>query len=171
MSHVTHMNESCHTSEWVVSHIYMSHVTRINESCHECKWVVSHTWMCHVTHLNPIGVALGVGRWLHLNICIYIYIHTYIYIVYVYIWGGGVGFMRAQHKSRTHARSWQISFILQLEILQHTAAHCNTLKYTAAQRTTLHQHKHTHLLSRFHFLVKRSFLFVLRLYLRLPCHA
>jgi len=34
MSHVTHMNESCHTYEWVMSHIWMSHVTHMNESCH-----------------------------------------------------------------------------------------------------------------------------------------
>ena len=29
MSHVTHMNESCHT--------WMSHVTHMNESCHTCR--------------------------------------------------------------------------------------------------------------------------------------
>jgi len=34
MSRGTHMNESCHTYEWVMSHIWMSHVTHMNESCH-----------------------------------------------------------------------------------------------------------------------------------------
>jgi len=47
MSHVTHMNTSCHIEcrsakqlscptwhEWVTSHIWMSHVTQMNESCH-----------------------------------------------------------------------------------------------------------------------------------------
>ena len=52
MSHVTHMNESCHTHEWVMSHIWMSHVTHMNESCHTHEWVMSHTWMSHVTHIN-----------------------------------------------------------------------------------------------------------------------
>jgi len=77
MSHVTHMNESCHTYQWVVSHIWMSRVTMINESCHIQKshvihinesrpmshthrwpprahneWVMSHTWTSHVTHMN-----------------------------------------------------------------------------------------------------------------------
>ena len=33
MSHVTHINESCHTYEEATSHIQMSHVTHINESC------------------------------------------------------------------------------------------------------------------------------------------
>ena len=30
------MNESCHTYEWVMSHMWMSHVTLMNESCHTC---------------------------------------------------------------------------------------------------------------------------------------
>ena len=48
MSHVPHINESCDTYEWVMSHIIVSHVTHMNESC--------HIWMCHVTHMNAIGV-------------------------------------------------------------------------------------------------------------------
>jgi len=74
-SHVTHMNESCHTYEWVMSHIWMIHVTNMNESCHKYEWVVLHTdgvctqqqlsrscrtyewvmshiWMSHVTHVS-----------------------------------------------------------------------------------------------------------------------
>ena len=43
MSHVTHMNESCHAHEWVMSHTWMSHVTHMNESCHTHEWVMSHT--------------------------------------------------------------------------------------------------------------------------------
>ena len=34
LRHVTHINESCHTYESVMSHISMSHVTHMNESCH-----------------------------------------------------------------------------------------------------------------------------------------
>jgi len=55
MSHVTHMNESCHTYECVtskscvMSRTWMSHVTYIDESCHTYKWVI---WMSHVTHMN-----------------------------------------------------------------------------------------------------------------------
>ena len=44
--------ESCHTFEWVMSHVWMSHVKRVNESCHTYKWVMSHIWMSHVTHMN-----------------------------------------------------------------------------------------------------------------------
>jgi len=45
ISHVTHMNESWHTYEGVVSHVWMSHVTHMNESCHTYEWVMSH--ICH----------------------------------------------------------------------------------------------------------------------------
>jgi len=62
MSHVTHMNESCHTYKSVMSHIWMSHVTHMNESwhtygwvishmnesCHTYEWIMSHIWMRHV---------------------------------------------------------------------------------------------------------------------------
>ena len=47
MSHVTRMNESCYTYEWVMSHIWMSHVTHMNDISH--IWVMSHAWMRHVT--------------------------------------------------------------------------------------------------------------------------
>ena len=59
MSHVTHMNESCHTYEWLMSHIWMSHVAHMNESGHTCEWVMSlivapphaHTHALSYTHL------------------------------------------------------------------------------------------------------------------------
>ena len=65
MSHVTHMNESWHTYEWVMSHIWTSHVT--NSACglnhsivvvtplhshHTYERVMSHIWTFHVTHMN-----------------------------------------------------------------------------------------------------------------------
>ena len=40
ISHVTHMDESCHTYEWVMSHIWMSHVTQVDESSHTYEWVI-----------------------------------------------------------------------------------------------------------------------------------
>ena len=66
MSQITHINESCHTYERVMSHIRMGHVTRMNElrhgSCHTYErvmyvWVMSHIRMSHVgmghvTHMN-----------------------------------------------------------------------------------------------------------------------
>jgi len=59
----SHINESCHSEKWVMSHIWMGHVTHMNGSCHTYKWVMSHIraspvayewvmsriWMRHVT--------------------------------------------------------------------------------------------------------------------------
>jgi len=42
---VTHMRESCHAYEWVMSHIWMSHVTYLKEPCGKYVWVISHMWM------------------------------------------------------------------------------------------------------------------------------
>jgi len=67
LSHVTHMNirvtyhiTSCHTYEWVVSFIWMSHVTHVNKSCHTYVNESCHTHdeivfrerMGHVTRMN-----------------------------------------------------------------------------------------------------------------------
>jgi len=49
ISHVTHLNESCHTFEWVMPHTWMSHVTHLNESYHAHKWIASHAWKNHAT--------------------------------------------------------------------------------------------------------------------------
>ena len=51
MSHVTHMNESCHAYEWVMSLIWMSHGT-MNESWRTYKQDMIHTWTSHGTHVN-----------------------------------------------------------------------------------------------------------------------
>ena len=54
MSHVTHMKESCRTYERVLLHISTSHVAHINESCHTYEWVMSHIWMSQGTHQHSI---------------------------------------------------------------------------------------------------------------------
>ena len=64
------MNESYHTCEWVMPHIWMSHITHVNESCHTFECVVSRmivtshadrgcytTWMSRhtfVTHMKDV---------------------------------------------------------------------------------------------------------------------
>ena len=49
MSHVTRMNESCHTYEWVMSHVWKRNVTRTKELFHVCGCVMSHVWISYVT--------------------------------------------------------------------------------------------------------------------------
>jgi len=52
MSRVTHMNESWHTYEWVMAHIWMGHGTHMNESWHTYEWVMAHIWMGNVIRMN-----------------------------------------------------------------------------------------------------------------------
>jgi len=68
-----HRSDTCRIYEYE-SHIWMSHVTHINESCHTYEWVMSHIWrlihmcsficqtlvasmnMSHVRHLSHIWI-------------------------------------------------------------------------------------------------------------------
>ena len=42
LCHVAHMNETFHTYEGVMAHIWMSHGTHMNESWHTYEWVMAH---------------------------------------------------------------------------------------------------------------------------------
>ena len=48
----THMNESWHTYEWVMAHIWMSHGTHMCDHVAHRSWVLSHVWVSHVTHMS-----------------------------------------------------------------------------------------------------------------------
>jgi len=74
LSHVTHVNESWHTCEWVMSyshiqrvksHKWLSHVTHVNESCHTCEWVMAHMWMSHVIQSYTTSQATQVTESCH----------------------------------------------------------------------------------------------------------
>ena len=103
MSHVTHMNESCHTYEWVMSHIWMSHVAHITKSCHtrterHTGLILSRNclpslscmcvpWLsCDMTHprlsMGPVWLSLSCVTWL-IHMCVawlsrnWVKAHTY----------------------------------------------------------------------------------------------
>jgi len=50
MSHVTYIEASCHTYEWVMSRIWMIHVTHMNASCHTCIRDSKILWMSRIAH-------------------------------------------------------------------------------------------------------------------------
>ena len=92
INHVTRMNQSCHTYEWVMVHIWMIHVTHNNESCHTYEWVMSHIWINHVTHMNE---SCHTYQWVMVHIWIYhvthmnVSCHTYEWVVSHRWWGRG----------------------------------------------------------------------------------
>jgi len=50
--HVTHINASCHTYQWVILLIWISHVTQLDASCHTYECVLSNIPMRHFTDMN-----------------------------------------------------------------------------------------------------------------------
>jgi len=42
-------HKSCHTYEWVMSHVSTSQGTHATESCRRNDWVMSQEWLSHVT--------------------------------------------------------------------------------------------------------------------------
>jgi len=88
MSHVTHMNESCHKYECLLlhirmshvkladaqhpavgmnesCHIRMSHVTHMTESCHTYECLLLHIGMSHVTHADAQHPTIRMNESCH----------------------------------------------------------------------------------------------------------
>jgi len=60
MSHVTHMNESCHTYGWVTSNTWRSHVAHTNDLC------ITHLCICLAWVKRGRSSSLFVSR-IHMN--------------------------------------------------------------------------------------------------------
>jgi len=60
MCDVTHVNESCHTCEWVISQMWMSHVTHVTSLSH-----VTYVRMSRVTHVNESYDVHKPLIWVH----------------------------------------------------------------------------------------------------------
>jgi len=96
MSHVTHMNESCHTYEWVMSHISMCDMTHWYVTrCIRClsyshMWYAAymgHTWR-YDAHLICMYISIHIHTHTHKYVYLYIYIRTHtnmcIHILYIH---------------------------------------------------------------------------------------
>jgi len=103
------MNKSCHTHEWVLSHIWIGHITHMNESCHTYEWVMSRIWMSHVTHMNGltrgvvspricVGERVDVRTWVGVCMC-----------MCECVWGCACGEERV--KESCHTYGWVMSHI------------------------------------------------------------
>ena len=82
MSHVTHINESCHTYEWpviyiihmrLVPRIWMRHVTRRSEPCHANIGVVMHI----IVHMSVVSYIYIEAIWLYVCTFIWLYVCTW----------------------------------------------------------------------------------------------
>ena len=100
--------------------IWASQVAHVNTSCHTNVWVMSHIWIIHVTSLSlspSLSLSLSLPLtftllWLNLHFSYFLSLsHTHTY----------------SHK-RTPEGRWPATRILssQSHMLQHAATHCNT---------------------------------------------
>jgi len=131
MSHVTHMNNDAPAKgrNPISSRRCMSHVTHINESCHAYKWVKSHIWIIMYLREDAIEWAVGPssitthrrqGVNLYLCECQKRPILLYIYV------------NRALQYSAIAAIHY--TPVTHCNTLQHTATHLNrALQYSAVQ--------------------------------------
>ena len=105
---IWYINQSCHTYEWIMSHIWMSHVPHVNDSCHTYEWVVSHMNESCRFQIIPNMIYIVMTRrsdkfnfskhiflmytcvcvYIHICVCVCVYMYIYIYIqtrTYIYI--------------------------------------------------------------------------------------
>jgi len=114
MSHVAHMDESCHTYEWVMSHTksvrwkksrWLSE--RKYESWHTYKCVASHIWSRHVRHMNESCHTRGLRGGRHVDylgaIWLLEWVMSHIYISHAPRMNGSC-----------HTRGWVISHMTSL---------------------------------------------------------
>jgi len=113
---VAHMNESWHTYEWVMAHLWMSHCTHMNESCptwcdqvtsliHE--WVMSHISMSHVphiwmSHVTSVSSCSRVDE---------VKSHTYEWSHVTHIWMSHVSSCSGVDQVKWHTYEWVMAHI------------------------------------------------------------
>ena len=118
MSHGTHMNESCHTYEWVMLHIWISHVTHMNESCRTYEWVMAHIWMSYVRTYEWVMSHIWVSHVTHMNESC----HTYEWVL-SHIWMSHVTRMNES----CHTYEWVISHVW-MSLVTHMNESCHAAR-------------------------------------------
>jgi len=135
------LNESCHTCEWVMSHICRSHVTHMNESCHTYEGVTPMDEACHTYEwvMSFVHSDLWHGLWVVCSLVADRFKR----------WrcDTGVANNTLQHTTLQHTvtrtttqrfKRWRCDTAVANNTLQHTAthhtgAHCNTPHHTQIQ--------------------------------------
>ena len=131
--HITHINESRVTYEWVISHIWRSHVTYMNQSCHTYEWVMLQISTSQVTYTNELTMSIGSFRnqWMYhaLLLCVAVGCSV-LQCVAVCCSVLQCVAVRCMYHTLSHCSPLQHR-ATQSNTLQHTATHCNTLQHTA----------------------------------------
>ena len=160
MSHVTHMNESCHTYEWVISHIYFTAHPRTTAPVRGFVWhdiFTCGSWLMYMEDMTHSYKWHSVFKF---ETPSFIYVTWLIYMcdmTHSYVWHDSLicmtwlinmcdmahsTYCNTLQQTATHCNTLQ-NAATHCSTLQHTAAHCNTLQHAARHCNTL-QHAATH---------------------------
>jgi len=131
ISHVTHMDESCHTCKWVMSHTWMSHVTHMNESCHTYEWAMSHIRMSHVTRMDWDILCM----YTHMNTHMNTHTNTHMTSHVICDLTHDIIHMYTHMNGSCHTYKWVMSHVWLMT--SYASTHTHTYD--------MHVHKHTHM--------------------------
>ena len=122
MSHVTHMsnsrlhiNESCHTCEWVTT-AYLHIIESYN-------WVMSRKWISHVLHINGWYHAnervMSTNEWVSLHECVghvFIWMSQYDWVMSAYEWIASTHAYRATSRCTCLRYTRWMSHVTQINV-------------------------------------------------------
>jgi len=95
------MNESWHTYEWVMAHIWMSHGTHMNDVSTHMIWVMAHIWVSHGTRINE---SCHTHEWCE---CTYESLHIFEWVK-AHIWRShGTRTKESNHTTATYCTTLQ----------------------------------------------------------------
>jgi len=135
MSHVTHMNESCHTcrltpatwhvwhdsficvshiwmSAWVMSHIWMSHVTHVDLHLRHDMCDMTHSYVCHI--YEWVHESCHTYEWVMSHMSTYTCDMTHSYVWHAYMWHDSSIFV-----TRFTSVVWLIHVIWLIRVIRH----------------------------------------------------
>ena len=142
LSDVIVWNESCHTYEWVMSHIWTSHVTHMSESNHIHTRVLSHLWMSPVTHMNESCYTYEWDMshiWMSQVTHIHQSCHTYEWVM-SHIW-----MSHATHMNETcHTYEWDMSHTY-MSLVTLVGESCHTYEWDMSHIVTSHLSSTNHI--------------------------
>jgi len=108
MRHVTRINKSCYTNACGVTHMRVSHLPHVNESCHTCQWDISQIkkkvwlqmWVSRITHISLSHVTQSTSHVTHVSESC----HTYQWLM---------SHIRMSHVTHIHAscHAWVMSHV------------------------------------------------------------
>ena len=137
------MTESCHTYEWVMSHIWMSRVTHMTESCHTYEWVVSHIWLSHVAHMNE-SLRLHEGVMSHIRMSHVTCMNAFIYAtwpIHMCDIESHIVSYRFINESKSHVWMCHVAYMISHVAAMNESCHIQWRSHVTCMNASCHTYK------------------------------